>query len=216
MSEENVVPFAAGINKLADKIQQQAVDELQELLEDAIVQLDDLEETAAGLFSESGTLKIMSVFDRIGLEGHTDVDTTPFQIAVGDLLQESRNLVDEMLDIVQEYKHGDSDDTDNDSGDSPVVDSGDSDNEPTGSDGGDDDDDSGNEPKDHTNRGHGNNTDGIDNDNPGKGTGGPNAGKDTNTPDRTEGDLGNQGDSTPGASQAVLDQLVNPPSGGDV
>lgn len=47
------------------------------------------------------------------------------------------------------------------------------------------------------NNGHGNNTDGQDDDNPGRGSGGPNAGpKDGD--DEDEGQIGNQGDDTPG------------------
>ena len=50
------------------------------------------------------------------------------------------------------------------------------------------------------NRGHGNDTDGVDDDNPGKGDGGPNAGKDPDADvDESEGARGNQGDDTPGA-----------------
>ena len=245
MSEDNVVPFGKAIHKLADELQAQAVEEIQELLETAQVQIDDLEETAAGLFTPSGSLHILSVFDRIGLEGYTDIDSTPFRIAVEDLLQESRNLVDEMLDVVQEYKDGvrpdgsgidDGSDSDSDDSgpDNPRDDSGEEDDEGDGGseqDDGEDDQPDGEDdtpkeeddqpdgeddaPKEHTNKGHGNNTDGVDNDNPGKGSGGPNAGKDTEAPDNTEGNIGNQGDPTPGASQAVLDQLVNPPHGGE-
>ncbi len=49
------------------------------------------------------------------------------------------------------------------------------------------------------NNGHGNNEDGVDDDNPGQGGGGPNAGKDDDGVDEDEGNLGNQGDDTPGA-----------------
>lgn len=217
--KENVVPFAAGINKIADKLQEQAVEEIQMLLETAQLQLDDLEETAAGLFTSGGSLKIMSVFDRVGLEGYTDIDETPFRIAVHDLLEESRNLVDQMLDVVQEYKEngnntdfdGDTDDGDDTSPDNDVEPDGGNEDEP-------DDDEQEPDPDGETpngpqgNKGHGNNTDGVDNDNPGRGSGGPNDSK-TGGSDTTEGDIGNQGDSTPGASQAVLDQVVNPPQG---
>ena len=47
------------------------------------------------------------------------------------------------------------------------------------------------------NRGHGNNTDGQDDDNPGKGGGGPNS-RPKDGKDEDEGQIGNQGDDTPG------------------